>query len=1209
MSLFPPATGNSVGRSQRGLYRFAAAICCLLVATTLTLAQGTRGTIRGKVTDPNGAAISGANARLIDVARNQELRTVQTNEDGEYQFLEVEPAVYTIVIQASGFAESRLTDVKVEPNRNLQLDVAVTIGTTTEEVTVTASQEIIDRSSPTLGTTVDRRRVQDLPLNGRQVLNLALLQPGVTGANATGFGGGLGIRVNGNRGTENNVTLDGSNNNEVAVGSTTGASPRPDAVQEFRLLTSNFEAEFGRNTGAVINVVTRSGSNDFHGNARIFYRPTFLSAARFFDQNDPTDPARRNVGDCPANIAQRSRENCDMRRTFERKEIGGNFGGPIYLPRFGEGGPALYKGQNKAFFFVDYERRAQLIGASQTVSSLPSAAERAGNFSGNSTILIDPATGQPFPGNIIPANRISPIAAFYNQFLPAASPSGTASVGADQTTNSHFLTARTDFLLTNAQTLNITFNFFNNATFEPFAFGGASVPGFGALDKRRTYNAIVRHTYAISPSVVNSLLIGYARNNQPGVSPQNAASPSSIGFTGNFIANTGLAGPPFIQFNERGFSLGNSIQGPQTRVTENLQLQDSVSWAVGRHNFKFGVDGTKYRQDQTFLFINQGILTFCGSCGLNTTGDDFADFLIGNSPAAVQTGSNGLRDYRQSAYAAFGQDTWRVTDALTLSLGLRYEYNSPLTDLANRVTYYRRGQTSTLLANGSLTAPSGARIVIAPGGRAPNGLVYVGDPDPVLGGTVPAGGVAPDKNNFAPRVGFAYAPSFGEGSFGRSILGDRRTVIRGGFGVYYGAIVGDTALQQLTATGFSATEAFFFPGGGTLADPFGPDPFPNFGGEGEDPNQGQLPNPFTASTAGVTAPLTQFAQPIDPRIRTPYTYQYNLTMERGFGTDYVLSLSYVGNRGKKQYAREQVNPALGTFFPFAAGDPRSALIPRTNNANSRRANDDIRVGLVQLVSGANSWYDAFEANFQKRLGNDGLTFQAAYTFSKSITEADTQRGQLDLLDRRFGRSLSSEDVPHRFVVNGLYDIPFTKNFTGIKKTLFGGFTLGGIFTLESGRPFTVANPFDTTGTGGALLSFADLGAAYEQLDPRQNQERAFNANAFVAFGNTANPPVGVGTDLRGRFRRGTAGANQFRANNGINNLDLILIKRTAITETSNLELRFEAFNALNHTQFGPDGSTAAGITGINLNLLSPNFGKYISARESRVIQLAARFSF
>ncbi|HWS53830.1 MAG TPA: TonB-dependent receptor [Pyrinomonadaceae bacterium] len=1167
------------------------------------MAQGTRGVIRGQVTDPNGAAVTGATVRLIDVARNQEIRTVQTNDSGEYQFLEVEPATYTVAIQAPGFSEARLTEVRLEPNRNLVLDASLSVGTTTEEVTVTASQELVDTTSPTLGTTVEQKRVVDLPLNGRQVLNLALLQPGVTTSNATGFGGGVGIRVNGNRGVENNITLDGGNNNEVAVGSTTGAQPRPDAVQEFRLLTSNFEAEFGRNTGAVINVVTRSGTNDFHGNARIFYRPTFLSAARFFDQNDPTDPVRRNVGDCPTNIAEQTRELCDKRRPFERKEIGGNFGGPIYLPRFGEGGPALFKGQNKAFFFVDYERRAQLIGASQTVSNLPTAAERAGDFSGLGFPLIDPQTGAPFPGNIIPENRISPIARFYNQFIPVTNATGTASVGADEITNSHFLTARTDFLINNAQSLNVTYNFFDDTVFQPFAFGGASVPGFGALNLRRTQNAVVRHTWSVTPNLVNSFLVNYARNNQPGVAPANAVSPSQIGFTGNFIANEGLAGPPFIVFNERGFNLGNSIQGPQTRVTENHQLQNSVSWATGRHNFKFGVDGTLYHQDQTFLFVNQGILTFCGSCGLNTTGDDFADFLIGNSPAAVQTGSNGLRDFRQSAYAAFAQDTWRLTDALTLSLGLRYEYTSPLTDLANRVTFYRPGATSQLLTSGQLIAPSGARVIIPEGGRAPNGLVYVGDPDPVLGGTVPEGGVAKDFNNFAPRVGFAYAPSF-EGGFGRSLLGDRKTVIRGGFGVYYGAIVGDTALQQLTAIGFSGTDAFFFPGSGTLSDPFGPDPFPNFGGAGEDPDQGQLPNPFEATENFVSAPLNQFAQPIDPFIRTPYTYQYNLTVERGFATDYVISLSYVGNRGKKQYVREQVNPSLGTFFPFAANDPRASMIPRTNNANTRRANDDIRLGLVQLVSGANSWYDAFEANFQKRLGNDGLTFQAAYTFSKSITEADTQRGQLDLLDRRFGRALSSEDVPHRFVLSGLYDIPFTRNFTGLKKVLFGGFTIGGIYTAESGRPFTVQNPFDTTGTGGALLSFADLGEAYQQLDPR-DEERAFNQNAFVAFGN----PAVVGTDLRGRFRRGTAGANQFRANNGINNIDLILIKRTALSETTNLELRFEAFNALNHTQFGPDGTTAAGITGINLNLTSPNFGKYISARESRVVQLAARFSF
>lgn len=463
-----------------------------------------------------------------------------------------------------------------------------------------------------------------------------------------------------------------------------------------------------------------------------------------------------------------------------------------------------------------------------------------------------------------------------------------------------------------------------------------------------------------------------------------------------------------------------------------------------------------------------------------------------------------------------------------------------------------------------------------------------------------------DKNNFAPRVGLAYSPGAGDG-FRRTLLGENLSVIRLGFGVYYGAIIGDTALQQLTATGFGGTNAFFFPGGGTLADPFGPDA-----------GQGTIPNPFQ-STAGVTigGPLSQFAQPIDPNIRTPYTYQYNATFERGFGRDFVTKFSYVGTRGLKLYAREQVNPAFGTLIaapdgrqlPVVAGTGGQRGATPTNQ-NTRRLNDDIRLGLDQLVSAGNSYYNAFETEFTKRLSDDGLTFQVAYTFSKSITDADTQRGTLDLLDRRFGRGLSSQDVPHRLVVNGLYDLPFTRNLSGFAKSLLGGVTLGGIYTYQSGTPFSVGNPFDTTGTGGGVLSFADSGSeTFGLLNPQENGNLAFNQNAFRAFGapqrNAAGAVIGF-TEIR----RGTTGFNQFRAGNMINNFDLIAIKRTAlpfINERTNLELRFEAFNAFNHTQFTNIDT--------NLNNFRPNdparntFGQYIATREARVIQLAARFNF
>jgi len=1204
-----------------------AAICVVLVAMSSAFAQGSRGTISGEVTDPQGAVVAGATVKLIRPDTKQEIRTTTTNESGVYQFLEIEPGTYDVVISATGFNEARLKDAALEPNRVVRLDTKLTVGGATEEVTVTAAQEILDRETPTIGTTVEARRVEGLPLNGRNILDLALGQPGVTtiavapgGTGTAPFGAGLGIRTNGQRGTENNITLDGANNNEVAVGGSTGFQPRPDAVQEFRLLTSNYEAEFGRNTGSVITVVTKSGSNDFHGNARFFYRPTVLSAARFFDQNEPGDRPRAGTSD-------------DFRRRFERKEGGFNIGGPVYLPRFGEGGRSVHSGRDKTFFFFDYERRGQLIGDTRTVTNLPTAAERTGQFANT---IIDPATGLPFPGNRIPAERISPIAQYYLQFLPLpSSAAGTATVGANSLDNFDIITARADHIINNAQSLNFTVNWFDRAEDAPFAFGGANVPGFGSVDLRTTTNFVVRHTWAISPTLVNSFLAGYARNNQPSVAPFNKDSAASIGFSPAFTVQPAFAGPPNVRLLDRNLILGNSIQGPQARVAENFQIQDSVSWSTGNHRFKFGFDGTKYRQDQLFLFINQGIISYASGNGGNSTGDDLADLLIGTSPTALQLGSNGERDFRQIAYAFFAQDNWRVKNNLTLSLGMRYEYNSPLTDLRNRVAYYRPGAVSTLLTSG-FRGPDGVFLSTG-GGRAPNGVVYVGDPDPVLGGTVPAGGVRRDRNNWGPRIGFAWTPNSSESGMFRTLLGDNDTVIRAGFGVMYGAIIGDTALQQLTAPGYAGTNAFFFPGSGTLADPFAPDPFPLFGADDDVLDQGQIANPFLAGTTNVavSAPLSQFSRPIDPNIRTPYTYQYNLTIERAFRRNYVASIAYVGNRGRKLYALEQVNPSFGTFFPASAlGRPITVPITAAT-VNNRRLNDDIRLGVSQMVSAGNSSYDSLQAQVQRRLYN-GLLFQVAYTYSKSISDSDTLRDTLDLLDRRRGKSLSAQDIPHRFTATALYDLPFFTSGSGIRRTLLGGWNVGGIYSYQSGTVFSVTNPFDTVGTGGGVLTNADLGAPFQLLDPRENDGRAFNIDAFRRIGapitdtacrTVANPTALCipATDPRRfimsrDFRRGSAGFNQFRLGNSVNNLDLILAKNTRIGERMNIELRFEAFNALNHTQFttvdlnlgstatctGLPGAVISGDCGLSSN---PNFGKYTGARESRVIQLGARFSF
>lgn len=1207
--------------------------CFFAGASTVTWAQGVRGSVSGTVTDPNGAVVAGATVKLIRSDTQQELRTVQSTDEGDYQLLEIEPLTYDIVVTAPGFAEARLRSVTVEPNRNLRLDVAMSVTGTTEEVTVTAAQELLDRESGTLGTNIDPARVQGLPLNGRNILDLALGQPGVT----TGAGG-AGIRVNGARGTENNIQLDGSNNNEIAVGGSAGVNPRPDAVQEFRLLTSNFDAEFGRNSGSVINVVTKSGSNEYHGNLRIFYRPTFLSAARFFDQNQGTDPALRNTHTCPTSLAARTRENCDRRRTFERKEFGGNIGGPIYLPRFGEGGRSVYSGKDRGFFFFDYEGSRQLIGDTRTISNLPTPEERQGIFTRPAASpLIDPLTNAPFPTistsgtqirQQIPQARFTPIAAYYLGFLPEANAAGQASVGAPETTNFDIITARVDPWVSDRQSFGVTFNYFDRLVFAPFAFGGASVPGFPSADPRTTYNAVFRHTFSFSPTLINSLLIGYARNQQAAAAPENRTSPAAIGFTANFVSAPQFAGPPMLRLFDRNILIGNSIQGPQARISENWQLQDSVAWAKGNHRFKFGFDGTDYNQQTDFVFINQGLITFTRTVGGNTTGDDLADLLLG-IPTVVQFGAAGDRDYKQLGTAAFAQDTWRVTDELTLSLGLRYEYVGPLYDKYNRVAYYRpnaaaRGISSTLLSSGQLRTFEGVVIPVGAGQRAPLGLLYVGDPDPDLGGTVPQGGVNKDLNNFAPRFGFAYSPRITGNGFLRKVFGDQEAVIRGGFGVFYGAIIGDTALQQLTAPGYQGTNAFFSDMGGTLADPFAPDPFPLRNGV-----QPTIPNPFATAgapvvgvspvtrTTAATVRLSQLSRAIDPFIRTPYTYQYNLTFERGFGSNYVAHVSYVGSRGRKLYAIEELNPAYGTvFMPYPDFIPSAQRFGATNqsgNINARRTNTDIGLGISQQVAAGNSWYNSLQANVQRRLHN-GWLFQASYTFSKSITDTagtDTNRGALDRFDRRFGRGLSSDDVPHRFGASFVYELPFFKN-VGFGQRLLHGWSIGGIVTFESGRPFSVGNIDNTTGTGGGIISFADLGAPYQNLDPRDpaNPEREFNADAFR---NAPCPATSSAATFLACNRRGSAGLNQFRANNGVNNVDLILSKKTRLwSESTSLELRFEAFNAFNHTQFTTLNTNLNNIVRNADGSINPaltTFGKFTAAREARVIQLGARFSF
>ncbi|HEY6327737.1 MAG TPA: hypothetical protein VI756_00250, partial [Blastocatellia bacterium] len=425
-----------------------------------------------------------------------------------------------------------------------------------------------------------------------------------------------------------------------------------------------------------------------------------------------------------------------------------------------------------------------------------------------------------------------------------------------------------------------------------------------------------------------------------------------------------------------------------------------------------------------------------------------------------------------------------------------------------------------------------------------------------------------------------------DGSFLNRLFGNNATVIRGGFGIYYdGASLPDVQLQQLAAPGYNPTPLFVLPGG-TLANPFGPSPFGL-------PSQ---KNPFTSNIADVSAPQSFPFQTIAPNLTTPYTYQYSLTVERSFSKNYVFSLSYVSTRGIHLYASEAANPSLGTLLPFGdriAPFPAGTTgypAPTVANAIDRTENPEIPENFNYLVSAANSWFNALEAQVQKRFSN-GLLFQVAYTWSKSIDTTDDSRGLIDLLNANAGKALSADDIPQRLVISWVYYLPFFKHSEGALARTLGGLSVSGIATFASGTPFTVPNPVDSTGTGGALISNADLGQPFQLLNPETNNTRAFNTSDFAAVGLTPG---------FSDFRRGTEGVNQFFEGNSTNQWDFAVSKLTRLwSESTTLELRCDIFNAFNHTQF----------RNLDLNVLDPSFGDYTSTAQSRVLQLAARIKF
>jgi len=1187
--------------ARRSLAVRLAVFSLLTLLASPALGQSTGGRILGRVADPSGAVLANVSVRITNQATGV-ARDTKTNGSGDYTFVEVAPGNYTAEFEQKGFKRNVQKDVTVDVNQVVTLNSTLQIGATAETVEVTSEAPLVDITSTQLGAVVNDRSVSQLPLNARDTYQFLQLQPGVVSTVGSGnqivYGSDKAgsVSVNGGRGRANNFSVNGGDANDQFVNLPT-VQPSPDSIQEFRVLTNTFDAEYGRNSGSVVNVITKSGTNDLHGNVYEFFRNTKLNANPY---------CFTAVDGIP----------CDKPQ-FNQNQFGGTFGGPIV--------------KDRTFFFTSYEGRRIRQGIPSSLVFVPSASERPSatqpfadfssesTFSGstdanalnlrpNCTTALGSAPNIPtdgrfysdlFPGNIIPLGCLDPTAVDLLQFVPTPANNSDKLVTTPvQPVRADQFTVRLDHRLNNKQNLSFYYYFNDDHLVSPFAVfeaAGANVPGFGSIVNERFQQWNISHTWSISNTTVNEFRFNYNREAQrtfqhpvftttvqnscpPAPSWLLAAFPSGVPcFSDGTQANTlGIhpnlgpqhEGLPFIQVSG-GFTIGNNGEGELPQVGNSFQWSDNISKVVGNHSFKFGGDVRRQRFDQLLYFDVNGEFFVDETSTNSTLGDTaFSDYMLG-FPGSYGQGSAQIENVRSTGLYLFAQDSWKIKPNLTLNYGLRWELNTPIADASKHVQTFRPGAQTKIYPckldpniDASLVAQYGSTDC-SPTGPAgavfPTGLVVPGDPG------VPNALTQTYYKAFAPRIGLAWSP----GNSGK-------TSIRAGWGLFYNPI------EQLVLEQFSAEPPF---GGSTF--PFNTGfntPFQDQGGGFT------YPNPFGLSQLGgvngilnptrgqptdwaMFRPNTLFGQ-FQPHMRSQYSAQYNLTIQRQLTNDMKLEVGYVGSQGHRLLATHDINfgnpqtcldinDILGPLtcgpyfsdseFIIPAGSvtgPNGLHLPYGPNGpsvippNTTLANDVTLVGLRRYSSPqcdplsptaagcpidgipvfssifaqdtiANSAYNSLQASLDKRFGK-GLQFTAAYTFSKSFDQASSFEGILNPIDPRISRSLSAFDARHRIVLSYYWELPFRK-FTGATGKLLNGWAVSGITAFQTGFPIRISTVADNE----LMYSFdfelpgepAQL-APFRTMKPQSNANYYFDPNSFTdnATDDSA-PPCSAGAQF------------------------------------------------------------------------------------------------
>jgi hypothetical protein len=1160
----------------------------LLGAPVLTHAA-VGGSISGTVKDPSGAVVPKATVTATNTDTGVK-QVIRTNDTGVYSFPILPVGHYDVDIMADGFKLYRRASITVDVNSALLVDAVLELGESTEAVTVRESVVQAETTSTQLGDVITATNVAALPLNGRSFTDLLALQPGVapittiTSQTVQGLGqavfspsGDLNpgtISINGQRESANGYLVNGADAEET--GSMAAAIiPNLDSIGEFRILSDNFDSEFGKYTGGQINVITKSGTNQFHGDAFDFLRNTDLDSRNFFS---PT------------------------RAEYIQNQFGGTVGGPVV--------------RNRIFFFSDYQGTRQIQGIDSGKVPVPSPQDLTGNLSDQASSLTGAVGGQSFatmltdqlgypvsngeayytPGCILPSQCVLP-----NATIPQSAWSAPARnlvkyipgcTACTSTGNDTFSTSADIQLLrddkigeridanTRWGTIFGYYSFDDYSLNDPYpiAQGGANVPGFNGLSTGRAQLIDIGVTKTIGTSAVNEFHVSYTRDANDLGKPSGGlgVSLASQGITGIVPGTT--QGVENVVFNGGSLVLG-TVPGRFDQINNDFGLNDNFSKVVGTHSIKFGAQLEYGQIDTNPLSCLNGSFLFNGS----ETGSAFADFLLGISSVYTQ---NQLRAFygRNKYVGLYAQDSWRLKHNLTLNYGLRWDRIEP---------WYEK-------YNNNITFIPGEQSVVFP--TAPVGIVYPGDKG------VPRTLAPPGNRDFAPRLGLAYSPNVGQDSLlGKIVGGPGKTSIRAGFSILYAAISGETL-------GLIADNP---PYGYTFQNTNNPlfvNPFID-GDTGN--NEGQrFPGQFAPLTVSPSHPdpnidFSQF-EPIGatPGYKTnnviPYTEEFMLSLQRQIGNNTLLSVSYIGNEGHHLPVLEAANPgnpalclSLPGCGPGGENNVYTNASGQTVNGTRGPLGPDFGSVSYQTTIG-NSNYNALEASVHHTSGRVQLFF--SYTYSKSIDLGSNLGDQVDPFDPSLLRGLSAFDMRHNFVASYTWRIPF-EHLLRADDRWTNGWSISGITRFSTGFPVTLQNFNDTSligtfGNGINNLTVDELdytpGSLHLNNNPR-NGNTYFNTSLFSLPAD--NPAAGdtIANTIGNSGRR-------FFSGPGINNFDLTLQKDLNLSESKTFEFRVEMFNAFNHAQFyGPQS--------VDGNIGDTTFGQVVSAAAPRLIQIVGKIRF